>query len=163
MTPPLENAQTILQNARSDEVEIIYLADGRIPIEIMPRQQNQAVPPEKGKWARIADELARENALGNGLGDKVRSAIREFREQVEFREPFSAASNTCRYICWTPISSPIWSNKIRFGINRSLSDDIDLLIASTAIETSAVLVSNDHLFSTIGDIYPGFQWENWAL
>ena len=94
MTTPLENAQAILQNARSDEVEIIYLADGRIQIEIIPRQQNQAVPPEKGKWARIADELARENALGNGLGDKVRSAIREFREQVEFRELFSAASNT---------------------------------------------------------------------
>ena len=94
MTTPLENAQTILQNARSDEVRIIYLADGRIQIEIIPHQQNQAVPPAKGKWARIADELARENALGNGLGDKVRNAISEFREQVEFREPFSAASKT---------------------------------------------------------------------
>lgn len=47
--------------------------------------------------------------------------------------------------------------------NALKRNDIDLLIASTAIETSAVLVSNDHLFSTIGDIYPGFQWQNWAL
>jgi hypothetical protein len=94
MTTPLENAQTILQNAHSDEVRITYLADGRIQIEIIPHRQNQAVPPVKGKWARIADELARENALGNGLGDKVRNAISEFREQVEFREPFSAANKT---------------------------------------------------------------------
>jgi hypothetical protein len=94
MTTPFENAQTILRNARSDEVRITYLADGRIQIEIIPHQQNQAIPPAKGKWARIANELAQENALGNGLGDKVRNAISEFREQVEFREPFSAASKT---------------------------------------------------------------------
>ena len=94
MMTPLENALTILQNARSDEVRITYLADGRIQIEVIPSRQNQAIPPVKGKWARIADELARENALGNGLGDKVRNAIGEFREQVEFREPFSAADKT---------------------------------------------------------------------
>jgi hypothetical protein len=87
MTTLLENALTLLQNARSDEVRITPLADGRIQIEVIPHQQNQAIPPAKGKWARIADELARENALGNGLGDKVRNAISEFREQVEFREP----------------------------------------------------------------------------
>ena len=42
-------------------------------------------------------------------------------------------------------------------------NDIDLLIASTAIEVGAILVSNDHLFTTIGSIYPGFELENWAL
>jgi hypothetical protein len=94
MTTPLENAQAILQNAHSDEIQITYLADGRIQIEIIPHRQNQAVPSTKGKWARIADELAQENALGNGLGDKVRNAISEFREQIEFREPFSTASKT---------------------------------------------------------------------
>ena len=42
-------------------------------------------------------------------------------------------------------------------------NDIDLLIASTAIEVGAILVSNDHLLTTIGSIYPGFELENWAL
>lgn len=41
-------------------------------------------------------------------------------------------------------------------------NDIDLLIASTALAQDAVLVSNDRLFEKIKDINPNFQLENWA-
>jgi predicted nucleic acid-binding protein len=41
-------------------------------------------------------------------------------------------------------------------------DDIDLLIASSAIAEDAVLVSNDRIFAAIAEIEPALQLENWA-
>lgn len=42
-------------------------------------------------------------------------------------------------------------------------NDIDLLIASAALEHGAILVSNDRLFEKITAINPAFQLENWAV
>ena len=41
-------------------------------------------------------------------------------------------------------------------------NDIDFLIASSAIAEDAVLVSNDKIFLTIKDIEPSLKLENWA-
>jgi len=94
MATTREEALAILQQAGSDEVRITYLPDGRIHIEIIPYPANTATTVEKGRWAQVADELARENYLGNGLGDKMRTAIREFRDSFEFRERFSVTKDT---------------------------------------------------------------------
>lgn len=42
-------------------------------------------------------------------------------------------------------------------------NDIDFLIASAAIAENAVLVSNDKMFSVIGEIEPTLKLENWAV
>ena len=40
--------------------------------------------------------------------------------------------------------------------------NVDLIIASSAIETGAILVSNDNLFAQLEDLRPDFSTENWA-
>ena len=39
--------------------------------------------------------------------------------------------------------------------------DIDLMLASTAINLGAILVSRDHIFEGIQKMKPNFLWENW--
>ncbi len=94
MATTREEALAILQQAGSDEVRITYLPDSKIHIEIIPYPTNTTATAQKGRWAQVAAELARENYLGNGLGDKVRTAIREFRDGFEFREGFSVTKDT---------------------------------------------------------------------
>ena len=45
MATPLEEALTLLQNAHPDEVRITPLPDGKIQIEILPRQTAAGVRP----------------------------------------------------------------------------------------------------------------------
>ena len=40
-------------------------------------------------------------------------------------------------------------------------NDIDLLIASSAIAENAILVSNDSIFETLSKIEPNLKYENW--
>lgn len=40
---------------------------------------------------------------------------------------------------------------------------VDLIIASTAIATDSVLVSNDALYARIQTLWPDFKWANWAI
>jgi len=40
-------------------------------------------------------------------------------------------------------------------------NDLDLLIASTAIAENAILISNDKIFETLSEIEPNLQYENW--
>lgn len=89
MATDLEDALLILENARSDKVRLTRFPDGRIQIEIAPHSEKAAVQSRQGKWARIADDLARENLFGQGLGDKVRASMREFRDGFKFRDGFS--------------------------------------------------------------------------
>lgn len=51
------------------------------------------------------------------------------------------------------------------GINKNIAKrhDTDLIIASSSIAENAVLISNDRIFETIGDIYAGFKYENWVV
>lgn len=38
---------------------------------------------------------------------------------------------------------------------------VDFILASTAIEANAVLVSDDRIFKTIKEFYPSLHVENW--
>jgi len=40
-------------------------------------------------------------------------------------------------------------------------NDLDLLIASTAVAQNAILVSNDNLFAVLDELEPALQYENW--
>jgi predicted nucleic acid-binding protein len=40
-------------------------------------------------------------------------------------------------------------------------NDLDMLIASTAMAEDATLVSNDRIFATLMEIESRFRWENW--
>jgi predicted nucleic acid-binding protein len=39
---------------------------------------------------------------------------------------------------------------------------VDLMVAATAIDQNAVVVSNDHIFSTIKEFEPDLIFDNWA-
>ena len=43
--------------------------------------------PKKGKWARVAERMTKENILDKGSGETLRKASREFRKNFGFREP----------------------------------------------------------------------------
>ena len=49
------------------------------------------------------------------------------------------------------------------GINQKSmkKNDLDILIASTAIAKNATLISNDKIFEKLSEIEPKFKWENW--
>jgi len=40
--------------------------------------------------------------------------------------------------------------------------DVDLILASTAIEYDLIVVSNDNIFQKIKEMFPNLQVENWA-
>ena len=49
------------------------------------------------------------------------------------------------------------------GINRKSmkKNDLDILIASTAMAENAILISYDEIFKKLSEIEPKFKWENW--
>jgi len=51
------------------------------------------------------------------------------------------------------------------GISKkdAKKNDIDLLIASTAIALDAILVSNDRIFKTLSEIDTRLKYENWLM
>jgi predicted nucleic acid-binding protein len=53
--------------------------------------------------------------------------------------------------------------KKKTGINKKAmkKNDLDILIASTAMAESATLISDDGIFEKLSDIEPKFKWENW--
>jgi hypothetical protein len=67
----------LLKNARPDQVEATKLPDGSFTIHFIPEKP---APKEKGKWAKVAERLAEENLLRDGLGDELRKHARHFRE-----------------------------------------------------------------------------------
>jgi hypothetical protein len=68
----------ILQQAGEDDIEIIHRS-GETVIHIKTVSEPQPAE-QKGKWARVADKLAAENLLRDGLGDELRAHARRFRE-----------------------------------------------------------------------------------
>ena len=53
--------------------------------------------------------------------------------------------------------------KKKTGINKKAmkKNDLDLLIASTAMAENATLISDDTIFEKLSAIEPRFKWENW--
>lgn len=54
MATPLEEALALLQKARPDEVRITLLPDGKIQIEILPRQMAKGVRPSPESYPPTA-------------------------------------------------------------------------------------------------------------
>ena len=57
---------------------------------LVSKEKTSPRTPKKGKWARVAEKLSRENALGNGLGDEFRAGMREFRENLVFKSELTS-------------------------------------------------------------------------
>jgi len=53
--------------------------------------------------------------------------------------------------------------KKKTGINKKAmkKNDLDILIASTAMAESATLISDDGIFEKLSEIEPKFKWKNW--
>jgi len=53
--------------------------------------------------------------------------------------------------------------KNKTGINKKAmkKNDLDILIASTAMAENAILISDDGIFERLSEIEPNFKWENW--
>ncbi len=51
----------------------------------------------------------------------------------------------------------------RLQRNALVRDTVDLLIASSAIENGAILVSHDNVFQKLKRVRPDFQFEDWAI
>jgi predicted nucleic acid-binding protein len=51
------------------------------------------------------------------------------------------------------------------GINKKSmkKNDLDILIASTAMAENATLISYDGIFKKLSEIEPKFKWENWLI
>ena len=49
------------------------------------------------------------------------------------------------------------------GINKKSmkKNDLDILLASTAIAENAILISYDGIFEKLSEIEPKFKWQNW--
>lgn len=80
----------ILQKVGEDDIEIIHQRDGMVVHIKTVAQPQSAVGDEqvekpKGKWAKVAEELAQQNLLRDGLGDELRQHSREFRESFTLK------------------------------------------------------------------------------
>ncbi len=56
-----------------------------------------------------------------------------------------------------------YQKAFRLQKNALARDTADLLIASSAIETGAIMVSHDQIFRKIAQIQPDFEVEDWAV
>ena len=45
---------------------------------------------KKSRWALTAEEMSKENFLGDGLGEELRNYINEFREGFSIKENFDS-------------------------------------------------------------------------
>lgn len=55
----------------------------------MNKTQNEQTKPKKGKWAMAAEQIAKDNFLGEGLGEKLEKNVKMFRENFVMRDLFS--------------------------------------------------------------------------
>ncbi len=85
----LVNAVDRLQHASPEQVEITDLPDGGVLVHVHAvSPASKPTENKKGKWAKVAEELANENLLGDGFGDELRKNARRFRENFVLKSPF---------------------------------------------------------------------------
>lgn len=80
-----EDVLRLLRNAHPDQLQAVKRPDGTLDIHFVPVKPAR-VGEGKGKWAKVAEKMAEENLLGEGRGDRLRQAIREFRDNFAFRD-----------------------------------------------------------------------------
>ena len=61
----------------------------KVTVEVRQPKQSQ---PEKGKWARVAERMAKENYLDGELGERVEKNVRQFRDNFVMKNPLSKNS-----------------------------------------------------------------------
>jgi hypothetical protein len=87
MATKKEKALKILKDASGDDmVEVTHLEGGITVIKVMPGKKAEQKAPEQGKWARVAEELEKENLLGDGLGNKLTEHIGRSQESAHTAE-----------------------------------------------------------------------------
>ncbi len=55
--------------------------------EAFPVRESDRNLSKRGKWAQLAERLAQKNLAEGDVGETLRKASREFRENFGFREP----------------------------------------------------------------------------
>lgn len=83
----LKEALRLLDQARPDQVEVVDLPDGSINIHYLPLKPEKPVINEKGKWAKVAEELSREAPL-TGIGEEFLKHTKRFRKSFALKSPF---------------------------------------------------------------------------
>jgi len=92
------------------------------------------------------------------------------RTALEMRTAIEAVKNSFAILGLTTDSAKIFAElKERYqqatGIGKKalIKHNVDFIIAATAIENKAIIVSNDcKMFSTIQKFQSDFQWEDWT-
>lgn len=54
-----------------------------------------------------------------------------------------------------------YENHTGIGKTEIKRHTVDFILAGTAIEMDAIVVSDDRIFQTIKDFYPSLRFENW--
>jgi hypothetical protein len=83
----LQEAREELLHAAPNQVQVNKLPDGAMQITILTITK-PAETQKQGKWAKVAEELAKENLLGDGRGERLRASMKEFRENFQLRDVF---------------------------------------------------------------------------
>lgn len=86
----LQEAREELLHADPHQVRVSKLPDGAMQITILTVAESvkPAETPKQGKWATVVEELAKDNLLGDGRGDRLRAAMKDFRENFQMRDVF---------------------------------------------------------------------------
>ena len=89
---------------------------------------------------------------------------------IKKRFLFELVKNEFSILPLTAIGAKIFADikeryrqEMQIGKKSLIKHNIDLIIAATAIENNAIVISNDHkIFRPFQDFYPSFQWEDWT-
>lgn len=79
MATKREEITHVLKEAGEEDIEIVH-RNNEMVIHIRIESKQISSGPKKGKWAQVAEKLAEENLLRDGLGDELRKHARRFRE-----------------------------------------------------------------------------------
>lgn len=140
---------------------IAYLADVGSPYHENIRAHFQALTDEDSVCLSILTLYELYYSLAKAQESAVSQAIIRTKEQI------------CATLPCLPLSESgariFGELKMRYqkysGVKKNVLDraTVDLVIASTAIESNAILVSNDDIYGRVQSLWPDFRWENWTV
>jgi predicted nucleic acid-binding protein len=98
------------------------------------------------------------------LAEKIRRTRQEFLAVIELLPLTQRGAETFGKLKATYRRWLLEEKKLKNKVLSKTLDfhNVDFIIASSALEQEAVLVSNDTIFLTLEKIYPDLKVENWA-